>query len=97
MAGLAYDHLRSKRDIFTVHLAERSPAEAAEDPNSSRFAPLPPQIRLHSRVLILELGSLDSLLSAVTSSLTCDGMPVVRYKRAALLQIECVRSMRSSH
>ncbi len=47
VAGLAYDHLRSKRDIFTVQLAERPAAEMAEGTSSSRqafaTASLPPQ------------------------------------------------------
>ena len=35
--GLAFDHLRSKRDVFTVHLTER-PAEGEQDETSSRCA-----------------------------------------------------------
>ncbi len=38
VAGLAYDHLRSKRDIFTVHMAERPAAEMADGTSSSRHA-----------------------------------------------------------
>jgi hypothetical protein len=34
VGGLAFDHLRSKRDVFTVHLADRLPAEAVESASS---------------------------------------------------------------
>ena len=36
--GLAFDHLRSTRDVFTVHLAAR-PAPEGPDEASSRRAP----------------------------------------------------------
>ena len=51
VAGLAYDHLRSKRDVFTVQLAGRPAAEMADGTSSSRHADF--QIRISTRSLSL--------------------------------------------